>query len=85
LLAQALTGEKQFAQAAIAYDDTYNRSHKGRHAQDALLGLAGALTAINEKKAACDTLGRLRTEFPQVRADLQDTITRTNDHAGCAR
>jgi TolA-binding protein len=85
LLAQALTGEKQFAQAAIAYDDTYNRSHKGRHAQDALLGLAGALTAINEKKAACDTLGRLRTEFPQVRADLQDTITRTNDHAGCGR
>ncbi len=83
LLAQALSGEKQFAQAAIAYDDAYNRSHKGRHAQDALLGLAGALTAINEKKAACDTLGRLRTEFPEVRADLRDTITRTNDRAGC--
>ena len=85
LLAQALAGEKQFAQAAIAFDDTYNRSHKGRHAQDALVGLAGALTAINEKKAACDTLGRLRTEFPEVRADLKDTITRTNDRAGCAR
>jgi TolA-binding protein len=85
LLAQALSGEKQFAQAAIAYDDAYNRSHKGRHAQDALLGLAAALSAINEKKAACDTLGRLRTEFPQVRADLQDTITKTNDRAGCGR
>ena len=85
LLAQALAGEKQYAQAAIAYDDTYNRSHKGRHAEDALLGLAGALTAINEKKAACDTLGRLRTEFPEVRADLRDTITRTNERAGCAR
>ncbi len=85
LLAQALSGEKQFAQAAIAYDDAYNRSHKGRHAQDALLGLAGALTAINEKKAACDTLGRMRTEFPEVRADLRDPITRTNERAGCAR
>ncbi len=83
LLAEALSGEKQFAQAAIAYDDAYNRSHKGRHAQEALLGLAGALSAINEKKAACDTLGRLRTEFPQVRADLRDTITKTNDRAGC--
>jgi TolA-binding protein len=84
LLAQALAGEKQFAQAAIAYDDAYNRSHKGRHAEDALVGLAGALTAINEKKAACDTLGRLRTEFPEVREDLRDTITRTNERAGCA-
>ena len=83
LLAESLAGQKQFAQAAIAYDDTYNRSHKGRYAQEALVGLAGALTAINEKKAACDTLGRLRTEFPQVRADLKDTITRTNQRAGC--
>jgi TolA-binding protein len=85
LLAQALAGEKQYAQAAIAFDDAYNRSHKGHHAEDSLLGLAGALTAINEKKAACDTLGRLRTEFPEVRADLRDGITRTNDRAGCAR
>ena len=83
LLAESLAGQKQFAQAAIAYDDTYNRSHKGRYAQEALVGLASALTAINEKKAACDTLGRLRTEFPQVRADLKDTITRTNQRAGC--
>jgi TolA-binding protein len=83
LLAQALAGEKQYSQAAIAFDDAYNRSHKGRHAEDALLGLAGALSAINEKKAACDTLGRLRAEFPEVRADLRDTITKTSDRAGC--
>jgi TolA-binding protein len=84
LLAQALSGQKQYSQAAIAYDDAYNRSHKGRHAQDALIGLATALTAINEKKAACDTLGKLRTEFPQVRADLLETITKTNQRAGCS-
>ncbi len=32
LLAQALSGERQYAQAAIAYDDAYNRSRKGNHA-----------------------------------------------------
>lgn len=85
LLAQALSGQKQFAQSAIAFDDAYNRSRKGRHAQDALVGLAGSLTAINEKRAACDTLSKLRSEFPQVRADLKDSIERTNDRAGCAR
>ena len=37
---------------------------KGGHAQEALLGLAISLTAINEKRAACDTLTKLHTEFP---------------------
>ena len=83
LLAQALTGQRQYAQAAIAYDDTYNSSHKGNHAQDALLGLANSLTAINEKKAACDTLGRLRTEFPQPRADVATGATAAAQKAGC--
>jgi TolA-binding protein len=83
LLAQALSGERQYAQAAIAYDDAYNRSKKGTHAQEALLGLANALTSINEKKAACDTLVRLRTEFPQPRTDLRDGISAANQRAGC--
>ena len=59
LLAQSLMGQRQYSQAAIAYDDTYNRSRTGKHAPDALLGLANALIAINEKKAACDTIGKL--------------------------
>ena len=83
LLAEALQGQRQYAQAAIAFDDTYNRSHKGRHAEDALVGLASSLTAINEKHAACDTLNRLHTEFPTIRADLKDAIARTSDRAGC--
>ncbi len=83
LLAQALSGERQYAQAAIAFDDAYNRSKKGSHAQDALVGLAGSLAAINEKKAACDTLSRLRTEFPQPRPDIRESAAATGDKAGC--
>jgi TolA-binding protein len=83
LLAQALAGERQHAQAAIAFDDAYNRSRKGTHAQDALLGLASSLTAINEKKAACDTLARLRTDFPQTRPDIAAGATATAQKAGC--
>jgi TolA-binding protein len=83
LLAQALTGEHQYAQAAIAFDDAYNRSRKGSHAQDALAGLASSLAAINEKKAACDTLSRLRTEFPQLRPDIRDSAAATGQKAAC--
>ena len=74
LLAQALMGQRQYSQAAIAYDDTYNRSRKGAHAPDALLGLANSLIAINEKKAACDTLTKLRAEYPSPRPDIREAI-----------
>jgi TolA-binding protein len=83
LLAQALLGERQFPQSAIAYDDTYNRARKGAHAQDAMLGLANSLIAINEKKAACDTLVKLRTEFPSPRPDLREAISESTQRAGC--
>jgi TolA-binding protein len=83
LLAQALAGERQYSQAAIAYDDTYNRSRKGVHAPDALLGLANSLTAINEKKAACDTLAKLRADYPNPRLDLREGIAVSAQRAGC--
>jgi TolA-binding protein len=83
LLAQALAGQRQYPQAAIAYDDTYNRNKRGNYAQDALLGLANALNNINEKRASCDTLTRLATEFPQPRGDLREPINQARQRAGC--
>jgi TolA-binding protein len=83
VLAQALAGQRQFPQAAIAFDDAYNRSRRGSHAPDALLGLANSLAAINEKKAACDTLGRLRTEFPQPRPDIRESAAAARGRLGC--
>jgi TolA-binding protein len=83
VLAQALMGQHQYSQAAIAYDDTYNRARKGAHAQDALLGLANALIAINEKKAACDSLGKLHSEFPTPRPDIRDATAVSAQRAGC--
>ena len=83
LLAQSLSGQRQYAQAAIAYDDAYNRSRKGAHAQDALLGLASSLAAINEKKASCDTLGRLRSDFPTLRPDIRDGMAAVSQRAAC--
>jgi TolA-binding protein len=83
LLAQALSGKKDWQGAAIAYDDAYSRAKPGARAQDALLGLANALTAINEKKTACVTLDKLRVEFPSPRADLRENIVGARQRAGC--
>lgn len=83
LLAQALQGEKQYPQAAVAFDDAYNASRKGSHAQDALLGLASSLAFIKENKAACDTLNRLRSDFPQMRPDIREGAAATAQRASC--
>ena len=83
LLAQSLAGQHQWSRAAIAYDDAYSRAPKGGHAQEALLGLANSLAAINEKRASCDTLTKLHVEFPKPRAELRDQITAASQRAGC--
>lgn len=83
LLGQSLYGQKQYSNAAIAYDDAYKYSPKGIHAQDALLGLANALVAIGEKNAACGTIRKLRNEFPQPRPEVRDGAAATAQKAGC--
>jgi TolA-binding protein len=83
LLAQSLAGQRNYAQAAIAYDDTYNRARTGGHAPEALLGLADSLTAIGEKRAACDTLTKLAAEFPRQSGELRDRAKGVGQRAGC--
>lgn len=83
LLAQALAGKKDYAGAAVAYDDTYNRSKTGPHAQDALLGLAHSLIALNEKRAACVTLDKLHNEFHSPRRDVAEQANTARRQAGC--
>ncbi len=83
LLAQALSGRKDHAGAALAYDDTYNRAKTGSHAQDALVGLANTLVSLNEKKGACVALDKLRAEFPSPRGDIRDNAAAARGRAGC--
>ena len=83
LLAEALAGKKDWARAAVAYDDSFNRAKTGAHAPDSLLGLAMALTNLNERKAACETLDRLRVAFPNPRQDLRAPIVAARQRALC--
>lgn len=83
LLAQALFGERKYDEAALTFDDTYKASRKGSHSQDALLGLSNSFLAIRQKEAACQTLAKLHTEFPQPRPDLKETIASVRQRGGC--
>ena len=83
LLAQAQAGLRQYSQAALSYDDTYNRARRGSHAEDALLGLTYSLIGLGDKTSACQALGRLHAEFPTPRADLREPIAAARQRAGC--
>ncbi len=83
LLAEALAGQHQWSRAAIAYDDAYNRSKQGAHAPAALLGLALSLTAINEHRAACETLAKLHAQYPRQGTALKNQAAAIARRAGC--
>lgn len=83
ILAEALAGQHRYRQSAIAYDDTYNSNRKGALAPEALVGLARSLAAINEKPAACITLAKLHTEFPQLHPGVRDAAAALRQRAGC--
>ena len=83
LYAQALNGEHNYPAAAVAYNDTYERSHSGPHAADALLGLANSLASLNDNVAACAALNKLRAEIPSPRADLTGQIAVARSRTQC--
>jgi TolA-binding protein len=84
LLAEALAGDGRAQDAAIAYDDAYNRDRSGSEAAPSLLGLANALADINQKEAACDTLSSLNSQFPKPPGGLGPRIAAVSQKAHCS-
>ena len=83
LLADALTGKRDFANAAIAYNDAYTRARTGSRAPEALLGLASSFQALGSKREACDTLNDLRSQFPNLRPPLAAQATAARQRSQC--
>jgi TolA-binding protein len=84
LLAESLAAEGRHQDAAIAYDDAYNKNREGADAAASLLGLANSLTDINQSQAACDTLSSLNSQFPTPPAGLGPKITAASHRAHCS-
>jgi TolA-binding protein len=83
ILAQSLAGENRPSDAAIAYDNAYNRNRTGPYAPGSLLGLANSLTDIQQASAACDTLASLNSQFPTPPAGMGPKIQAAEKRANC--
>jgi TolA-binding protein len=83
LLADSLSGKRDFAGAALAYNEAYGRARTGPRAPEALLGLAGSFNALGNKREACDTLADLRSGFPSLRGAVADRANAMRQRLGC--
>jgi TolA-binding protein len=83
LLADALSGKRDFANAAIAYNAAYTRARTGPRAPEALIGLANSFQGLGNKREACDTLDDLRSQFPNLRPPLATQAAAARQRSQC--
>jgi TolA-binding protein len=83
LLADALTGRRDFGNAALAYNEAYTRARTGPRAPEALIGLANSLQALGNRREACDTLNDLRSQFPNLGGAMAQRAQEARQRAGC--
>lgn len=84
LLGQSLAGQKQYRQSAVAYYDAYRSSPKGTKAPFALLGVSASLISLGDKKAACQALDKLKTEFPSAGEQVSHSASVFRKKASCS-
>ncbi|WP_424811164.1 hypothetical protein [Roseococcus sp. YIM B11640] len=83
LLADALTGKRDFGNAAIAYNEAFTRARTGPRAPEALIGLANSFQSLGNKREACDTLNDLRSQFPNLPAPMAARATAARQRSQC--
>jgi TolA-binding protein len=83
LLGSALAGKRDFAGAAVAYDDAFRRNPRGSRAPEAMLGVANSLIGLNNNRDACAQLADLRGRFPDLRGAVAERVADARRRAQC--
>ncbi|MFC3029125.1 MULTISPECIES: hypothetical protein [Roseomonadaceae] len=83
LLGNALAGKRDFAGAAVAFDDAFRRNPRGSRAPEAMVGVANALIGLNNNRDACAQLNDLRGRFPNLSGPTATRATEARRRAQC--
>jgi TolA-binding protein len=83
LLGDALMGRRDYAGAAIAYDDARRRSPQGSRAPEATVGIASAFIGLNNNRDACALLNDLRSARPNLSGPVADRAADARRRAQC--
>ncbi len=81
---QSLLQRREWAQAALAFDESYRRFPRGGFAQESLLGLGNSLAGLGDKTAACEAYGRLASEFSNgMKPGIATSLGAARQRANC--
>lgn len=83
LLGDALIGRRDFAGAAVAYDDARRRSPTGPRSADASVGIANAFIGLNNNSDACTVLNTLRSARPDLSGPVAERAASARRRAQC--
>ena len=83
LLGDALTGRREYAAAAIAFDDARRRSPQGSRAPEATVGIANAFIGLNNNRDACALLDELRSTRANLSGPVADRAADARRRAQC--
>ena len=83
LLGDALIGRRDFAGAAVAYDDARRRSPTGPRSPDAAVGIANAFIGLNNNGDACSVLNNLRSARPDLAGPVAERAADARRRAQC--
>lgn len=80
---EAFFGRRDYAQAALAFDDAQRRL-TGNAQQDAQLRLGQSLAGLNERASACEVFARLASQHAgSLKADVREALTREQQRLRC--
>lgn len=74
---------KDYASAATAFAQGYEKYPKGAKASDDLLKLGMSLANLNQKQDACRAYARLERDFPNEPPTVKERIATEKKRAGC--
>uniref|UniRef100_UPI0018DF3232 tetratricopeptide repeat protein n=1 Tax=Neoroseomonas rubea TaxID=2748666 RepID=UPI0018DF3232 len=83
LLGESLLGQRQFQNAALAFNEAYTANRRSGRAPEALLGLSNAFAGFGARREACDTLDQIRSEFPTLSGPMTTRVADARRRGQC--
>ncbi len=83
LLGDTLLAKRDFAGAAVAFDDARRRAPNGSRAPEATVGIANAFIGLNNNRDACTLLNELRSASPNLTGPVAERAADARRRASC--
>ncbi len=83
-LGRTYVNKKQYAQAARAFLDGYQRFPKSEKGPDSLLGLGESLTALGKPQDACSAFNELTAVYPDAKPEIKSKAQAGRVKAKCS-